>query len=73
MVIPVGREVRQRRLYGNLALYKKVETARDDYMATWLYTKKWKPPETTICKPGLTQVSFLHMAQQGDLHVKTFR
>ena len=20
---------------------------RDDYMATWLYTKKWKPPETT--------------------------
>ena len=22
---------------------------RDDYMATWLYTKKWKPPETTIC------------------------
>ena len=39
---------------------------RDDYMATWLYTKKWKPPETTICKPGLTQVSFLHMAQQGD-------
>ena len=39
----------------------------DDYMATWLYTKKWKPPETTICKLGLTQVSFLHMAQQGDL------
>ena len=30
----------------------------DDYMATWLYTKKWKPPETTICKRGLTQVSF---------------
>ena len=28
--------------------------------------KKWKPPETTICKPGLTQVSFLHVAQQGD-------
>ena len=25
-------QVRQRRLYGNLGLYKKVETARDDYM-----------------------------------------
>ena len=36
MVIPVGREVRQRRLYGNLTLYKKVETARDDYMQTRL-------------------------------------
>ena len=36
MVIPVGRQVRQRRLYGNLALYKKVETARDDYMQTRL-------------------------------------
>ena len=30
MVTPVGRQVRQRRLYGNLALYKKVETDRDD-------------------------------------------
>ena len=36
MVIQVGRQVRQRRLYGNLALYKKVETARDDYMQTRL-------------------------------------
>ena len=27
---------------------------RDDYTATWVYAKKWKPPETTICKPGLT-------------------
>ena len=34
MVIPVGRQVRQRRLYGNLALYEKVKTARDDYMQT---------------------------------------
>ena len=36
MVIPVARQVRQRRLYGNLALYKKVKTARDDYMQTRL-------------------------------------
>ena len=47
MVIPVGQQVRQRRLYGNLALYEK-----------------WKPPETTTCKPGLTQ-AFLQVAQQG--------
>ena len=33
MVIPVGRQVR---LYGSLALYKKVKTARDDYMQTRL-------------------------------------
>ena len=39
---------------------------RDDYMATWLYTKMWKPSETTIYKLGLTKVSFLHVAQQGD-------
>ena len=31
-----ARQVRQRRLDGNLALYKKVETARDDYMQTRL-------------------------------------
>ena len=36
VVIPVGRQVRQRRLYGNLALYKQVKTAREDYMQTRL-------------------------------------
>ena len=61
MVIPVGQQVRQRRLYGNLALYEK-----------------WKPPETTTCKPGLTQ-AFLQVAQQAIslikplLHFEAFR
>ena len=61
MVIPVGQQVRQRRLYGNLALYEKR-----------------KPPETTTCKPGLTQ-AFLQVTQQAIslikplLHFEAFR
>ena len=47
---------------------------RDDYMATWLYTKNG----TTTCKPGLTQ-AFLQVAQQAIslikplLHFEAFR
>ena len=61
MVIPAGQQVRQRRLYGNLALYEK-----------------WKPPETTKCKPDLTQ-AFLQVAQQAIslikplMHFEAFR
>ena len=49
----------------------------------WLYSnlalyEKWKPPETTTCKPGLTQ-AFLQVAQQAIslikplLHFEAFR